>query len=168
MYSEETKRNNELVWASVFIHEINEQNQFDYTLVPERGEESFVDLYAVSQSHKWATLKLQLTYAVELPFIAYEQPSSADYSGKPTMEAIERKFHKLSHQEVDMSDLILVIQGYMNRQTAEKVFAAQEFDKYLSYPFKGIYYVAPAMMSADTDESLQEGFIVPIKGAFHP
>lgn len=167
MYSEEIKRNNELVWASVFIHEINNQNNFDYTLIPERGENSPVDLYAVSQSKKFPELRLQLTHAVELPFISYEQPTTADYSKQPTIDAIERKFEKLTHQGVDLSNLILIIQGYMNKDTATIVFADESFEKYRAYPFKGIYYVSPAVMSGDTDESLQDGYIVAIKDAIN-
>ncbi len=168
MYFEETKRNNEFVWASVFIHEINKQNNFDYTLFPERGEQSPVDLYAVSQSQEYPDLRLQLTHAVEVPFMAYERSVSADYSKQPTIDAIERKYEKLRNSGVDLSGLVLIIQGYMNRETAEKVFDDVEFEKFLEYPFKGIYYVAPPMMSAETQESLQEGFIIPIKGAFKP
>ena len=166
MYNEETKRNNELIWASVFIAEINKQHGLDYVLVPERGENSPVDMYAVSRSDRAPQLQLQLTHAVELPFMAYEKPVSAHYTKHPTIEAIERKYEKLTHQGVDLAKLILVIQGYMNHETAEIVFADEVFAKYRSYLFKGIYYVAPSMMSGDTDESLQEGYVVAIKDAF--
>lgn len=166
MYSEETKRNNEHIWASIFVHEINLQYNFDYNLVPERGEESPVDMYAVSESGEYPQLELQLTHAVELPFMAYEQPISADYTKQPTIDAIERKHEKLERQGIDLSRLILVIQGYMNHEAAALVFADPDFEKYKNYLFKGIYYSAPAMMSGDTDESLQEGYIVAIKDAF--
>lgn len=166
MLIEETKRNNEHIWASVFIHEINRLYRFDYTLVPERGENSPVDMYAVSESKKFPRLELQLTYAVELPFMAYEAPIAADYTRQPTMEAIERKYEKLEHQGEDLSQLILVVQGYMNHETAQIVFSDKIFLKFKQYLFKGIYYAAPAMMSGDTDESLQEGYIVAIKDAF--
>ncbi len=171
MYSEDTKRNNEHVWASIFVHEINRQHGFDYNLVPERGEESPVDMYAVSEGGKFPQLQLQLTHAVELPFMAYEQPVSADYTKHPTIEAIERKYGKLQRQGEDLSRLILVVQGYMNHNTAHMVFADKVFEKYKTYPFKGIYYSAPAMMSGDGNslgvpESLQEGYIVAIKDAF--
>lgn len=169
MYSEETKRNNELVWASVFIHEINKQNNFDYKLVPERGENSPVDVYGVSESGKFPQLELQLTHAVELPFVAYEEPhKGADYTKQPTIDAIERKHEKLTRQGADLSRLILIIQGYMNEETADLVFKDSVFEKFVNYEFKGIYYVTPLMVSGDTKESLQEGFIIPIKGAFHP
>ena len=166
MYSEETKRNNEHVWASIFIHEINKQHHFDYVLVPERGEDSPVDMYAVSDSGNLPQLQLQLTYAVELPFIAYEQAVSADYTKHPTIVAIERKYEKLTRQGTDLGELIIVVQGYMNHESALRVFADPAFDKYKKYPFQGIYYAAPAMMSEDPDESLQEGYIVAIKDAF--
>jgi hypothetical protein len=168
MYAEETKRNNEHVWASVFVHEINQQNNFDYTLVPERGENSPVDLYAVSPSKQFPDLKLQLTHAVELPFMAYEKSAQANYTKQPTIDAIEHKHKKLLRKGADLSSLILIVQVYMNHETAAAVFADKVFEKFENYPFKGIYYVAPAMMSADTNESVQEGFIIPIKGAFHP
>lgn len=167
MYGEETKRNNEYIWASVFVSEINKQHGFDYTLVPERGENSPIDMYAVSQTAQFPQLELQLTHAVELPFMAYEQAASADYTKHPTLEAIDRKYQKLEHQGANLGKLILVIQGYMNYATAQTVFADKVFVKYKNYPFKGIYYVAPSMMSGDTDESLQEGYIIAIKDAFN-
>lgn len=167
MYSEETKRNNEFVWASVFVSSINDSYGFDYTLVPERGEQSPVDMYAVSHSGKLPQLKLQLTHAVELPFIAYEEAAKgANYTKQPTIEAIERKYEKLHRQGADLSELILVIQGYMNHDTAHAVFSDKDFDKYAQYPFAGIYYVAPSMMSGDTEESVQEGYAIAIKDAF--
>ena len=167
MTAEETKRNNEHIWASVFVSGINKIHGFDYSLVPERGENSPVDMYVVSQSGKLPQLELQLTYAVELPFMAYEQPAIANYTKQPTLDAINRKFEKLQHQGEDLGKLILVIQGYMNHETAKVVFADESFTKYKAFPFKGIYYVAPSMMSAETEESLQEGYLIAIKDAFN-
>lgn len=166
MYTEETKRNNEHVWASVFVAEINQQHGFDYTLVPERGENSPIDMYAVSESGKFPQLQLQLTHAVELPFMAYEHTTTANYTRQPTIDAIERKCEKLQRQGADLSQLILIVQGYMNHHIAKTVFTDPVFDKMKDYDFAGIYYVAPPMMSGDTKESLQEGYIVPIKDAF--
>lgn len=164
--SEENKRNNEHVWASVFVREINKQYGFDYFLKPERGENTPVDMYAFSESENLPTLELQLTHAVELQFMAYEQTQDPNYTEKPTIDAIERKNEKLQRQGEDLSRLILVIQGYMNHSTANKVFKDKVFDKYADYDFKGIYYVAPSMMSGDTDESFQDGYIIAIKNAF--
>lgn len=170
MYNEETKRNNELVWASVFAHQINQQYDFDYQLVPEHGENSPVDIYMVSKSDAHPQMALQLTHAVELPFIAYDdEAASANYTKQPTIDAIERKHEKLLHQHIDLSQLILVIQGYMNKETAEQVFADSSFKKFKKYEFAGIYYVAPPMLSSEdggANESLQDGYIVPIKSAF--
>jgi hypothetical protein len=166
MYNEETKRNNEHVWATVFITNINAIFDFDYYLIPERGEKSPVDMYAKSRSGKFKELKLQLTHAVELPFVNYEEAKSANYSRQPTIDAIERKYEKLHRQGANISELILVIQGYMNQDTACAVFSDESFSKYTEYPFAGIYYVAPYMLSGDSDESLQNGYIVAIKEAF--
>lgn len=166
MYAQETKKNDEHVWASIFVAEINYDYDFDYTLVPERTEESPVDMYAVSKSGKFPKLSLQLTHAVELPFIAYETPQTANYSRQPTIDAIERKYEKLSRQGVDLGSLILVVQGYMNLETAKATFADEHFMKYQDYPFKGIYYVVPPMFSDETDETLQDGLVMEIKNAF--
>jgi hypothetical protein len=167
MYVEETKRNNELVWASVFASEINRIHGFDYTLVPERGEDSPVDVYAVSKSKKYPQLQLQLTHAVELPFMAYEEAQNADYTKKPTLDAINRKCEKLKRQGADLTKLILVIQGYMNEETAHAVFADPDFEPIKDYDFAGIYYASPPMLSEDTHESLQDGFIITLKSAFN-
>ncbi|HEX3095944.1 MAG TPA: hypothetical protein VHQ20_02375 [Patescibacteria group bacterium] len=166
MDSEQNKRNDEHVWASVFVQAINDQYGFDYYLVPERGEDSPVDLYCVSESRNLPQLELQLTHAVELPFMAYEETADVNYTEQPTIEAIERKFEKLTGQGEDLSKLILVVQGYMSHKTATKVFTDSIFDKYKHYPFQGIYYAAPSMMSGDTDESFQTGYIIAIKSAF--
>ncbi len=166
MDSETNKRNDEHVWASVFVRSINKQYGFDYDLVPERTENSPVDMYAISKSGNLPELKLQLTHAVELPFMAYEQTQSADYTEEPTINAIEHKNERLTNQGEDLSQIILVVQGYMNHKTAQHVFSDDKFEKYAKYNFKGIYYVAPSMMSGDTDESFQDGYIIPIKDAF--
>lgn len=168
MDTNENKRNDEHVWASVFVRSINKQFGFDYFLVPERGEDSPVDMYCQSESGKLPELKLQLTHAVELPFMAYEDTANANYTNQPTIEAIERKNEKLQRQGADLSQLILVVQGYMNHSTAEKVFSEDVFEKYKQYPFQGIYYSAPSMMSGDADDPhpFQNGYIIAIKDAF--
>ncbi len=166
-YGEETKRNNELVWASVFVNELNRLYGYDYVLVPERGENTPVDMYAVSKSGKVPQLQLQLTHAVELPFMAYEQGTSANYTKQPTIDAIERKCEKLKSQNIDLSQIVLIVQGYMNHKTANKVFLEDKtFKKFTEYDFAGIYYVAPSMMSGDTQEFLQNGYMIPIKDMF--
>jgi hypothetical protein len=166
MLGEEHKRNDEYVWSSIFCSELNKIYGFDYTLHPEHNEDSPIDMNLASLSGKYPQLEVQLTHAVELPFIALESHDSADYSGRPTIEAIERKYEKLTRQGADLTRLILLVQGYMSHEAAIKAFADPAFEKYRSYPFKGIYYSAPAMMSGDTLESLQEGYIIAIKDAF--
>lgn len=166
MFSEETKRNNELVWAAIFTAEINKQHNFDYTIVPEKGENSNVDVYLVSKSKKFPQLQLQLTHAVELPFIAYEEPVAANYTKQPTLDAINRKCEKLQRQGADLSKLILIIQGYMSPTSANFVFTDPDFDPVKKYDFAGVYYVSPPMLSEDTSEELQNGFVVTLKNAF--
>lgn len=166
MYAQEIKKNDEHVWASVFVASINQDYDFDYTLVPERTEESPVDMYAVSKSGEFPKLLLQLTHAVELPFVAYETPQTANYSRQPTIDAIERKYEKLTRQEADLGALILIVQGYMNLETAKATFGDEHFLKYKDYPFAGIYYVVPPMFSDETDETLQDGLVMEIKNAF--
>ncbi len=166
MYFDETKRNNEHVWASVFVHSINQDHGFDYTLVPERGENSPVDMYAVSDSGKFPQLALQLTHAVELPFMAYEKAATANYSKQPTIDAIERKYEKLINQGADLGKIILIVQGYMNLEASKVAFADEAFMKFKQYPFAGIYYVVPPMFADESDETLQDGLVMEIKDAF--
>jgi hypothetical protein len=159
------KKNTELVWASVFVGYLNEEFGFDYTVEPDYEEKSMVDMRAVSISGNHPTLDMQLTFAVEMPFIAFE-PTDHDYTKKPTQEAIDRKLAKCEARGIDCKYLILIVQGYMNRAHAKQAFADSSFKKYAHYPFRGIYYVSPPMKSGETFESLQEGMVVPIKKAF--
>ncbi len=103
---------------------------------------------------------------MELPFIAYETPQTANYSKQPTVDAIERKYEKLTRQRAKLEDLILVVQGYMNLEMAKATFADEDFLKYRDYPFAGIYYVVPPMFSGESDETLQDGLVMEIKDAF--
>ncbi|MDQ3018482.1 MAG: hypothetical protein M3Q64_01275 [bacterium] len=159
------KKNTERIWALVFVDYINKKFGCDYMVAAEFDENSFVDVRAVSESGDHPTLEMQLTYAIEMPFIAYE-PSDLDYTKKPTQEAIDRKMEKFEERGVDASNLILIIQGYMNRGNAKKAFADSSFKEYAHYPLKGIYYVSPPMISGETNESLQQGMVVSIKDAF--
>ena len=159
------KKNTEYIWTAAFVRDWNSRHGTDYVVVPEYDENSVVDMRAVSPSGAHETLDLQLTYAIEMPFIAYE-PTGLDFTKKPTQEAIDRKLKKFQDRHVDPSDIILIIQGYMNRGNAKVAFADSSFKKYAHYPFKGIYYVSPPMVSGDTNESLQSGLVVPIKDLF--
>ncbi len=160
------KKNNELVWAAVFIDWLNNEYDSDYKIEPELGENSPVDMHAVSHTGKFPHLDLQLTYAIELPFVALESGDSSDLTGQPTIEAIERKYQKFLEQGTDMGEIVLVIQGYMKKAIANKVFNDSHFTKYKQYPFKGIYYVSPPMISEETGEHLQMGYVKSIKDAF--
>ena len=82
------------------------------------------------------------------------------------MEAIDRKLEKLQSQGADLTGIILVIQGYMSSAQAQEVFKDQAFAKYRQYPFAGIYYVSPPMISGETDEYMQDGVVIPIKEFF--
>lgn len=165
--NENIKKNNEHVWAAVFVHEINRFHKTDYYIEPEWSEFSPVDMHVVSKSGKHPHLDLQLTYAIELPFVAVDDESKTlDATRKPTIEAIEKKYQKYSEQGTDMTHLILVIQGYMKKSVANKVFNDPEFTKYKKFPFKGIYYVSPPMISEETNEHLQSGYVKAIKEAF--
>lgn len=166
MTNENIKKNDEHVWASIFVNYLNKTRQADYKIVPELAENSPIDMHAVSSSGKNPHLDLQLTHAIEVPFIALKEHMDVDFSSHPTIMAIERKFNRLSEQGVDLSRIVLVIQGFMSHKQAEKVFTHQAFDKYKTYPFAGIYYVSPPMISGETQESLQDGFVIPIKDFF--
>lgn len=160
------KKNNEYVWAEIFIAHINKLYNADYLILPEMTEHSPVDMYAVSRSGNFPKMNLQLTHAVEVPFVALQEHMKVDYSKDPTIDAIEHKRQKLTEQGADLSKIILVIQGYMNTELAKEVFTSEVFGKFNGYPFAGIYYVAPPMVSAETNELMQDGVVVPIKDFF--
>lgn len=166
MTFENTKKNSELVWASTFVNYINKTHGTRYEIIPELGENSPIDMHLECAKCTERHLDLQLTHAVELPFVALQEHAATDFSKLPTMEAIDRKLEKLQSQGADLTGIILVIQGYMNAQQAHEVFTDQAFAKYQSYPFAGIYYVSPPMISGETDEYMQDGVVIPIKEYF--
>lgn len=165
MFEVSEKKQLEQIWSKVFVAKINEAYGFDYEVVVEPEEMSPVDAMAISKSGIRPDLKLQLTFALETSFIAYP-PMASDYTKVPTQRAIDKKLKKYSNQQVDMSELVLLVQGYMSHQAAKYSFADASFKDYAHYPFKGIYYVSPPMFSGDTNEQLQGGVLITIKDAF--
>lgn len=163
-----TKKNSEFVWASTFVNYVNKTYGTRYEIIPELGENSPIDMHLECAMCTEQHLDLQLTHAVELPFVALQEHAATDFSKQPTMEAIDRKLEKLQSQGADLANIILVIQGYMSGSQAEVVFADKAFSKYQNYPFAGIYYVSPPMISGETDEYMQNGVVIPIKEYFKP
>lgn len=166
MTFENTKKNSELVWASTFVNYLNKQHKTNYQINPELGENSPIDMHLECPRCTEQHLDLQLTHAVEVPFVALQEHSAIDYSKQPTIDAIERKKEKLLSQGANLQDIILIIQGYMSETQAKRVFADEVFEKYQSYPFAGIYYVSPPMISGETAEYMQDGVVIPIKSYF--
>ncbi len=166
MRLENIKKNNEYVWASVFVNYLNKQRSSDYRLEPEYGENSPVDMHVISLSGKLPHLDLQLTHAIELPFVALEEHMRVDFSNHPTVLAIQKKQLRLEEQGADLSKLVLIIQGYMNQELADQVFDQNFISKFAKSSFRGIYYVAPPMMSGETNESMQDSVVITIKDAF--
>lgn len=161
-----TKKNSEYVWASTFVNYVNKTQGTNYRVIPEQEENSPVDMHLICESCAHQHLDLQLTHAIEVPFIALQDHMDVDYSKHPTIEAIEHKTIRLTEQKADLSKIILIIQGYMNPEMASKVFADKVFAKYKQSRFAGIYYVAPPMISGETDEFVQDGLVVSIKDYF--
>jgi|GEM_PF-1260401 hypothetical protein len=163
---ENTKKNSEFVWASTFVNFINKTHGTNYEITPELGENSPIDMHLECAQCVEQHLDLQLTHAVEVPFVALHEHSAIDYSKQPTIDAIERKKEKLEAQGADLANIILIIQGYMSASQAKEVFKDKTFDKYKKYPFAGIYYVSPPMINGETDEFMQDGNVVAIKEFF--
>lgn len=159
------KKNTERIWTLAWVRYVNIKLNADYEIEPEYDELTMVDMHAVSKSGKFSKLDMQLTFAIEMPFIAYES-AEIDWTKKPTLEAIDRKLTKCETRGMDCKFLILIIQGYMNKKQVKIAFADPEFKKYAHYPFRGIYYVSPPMISGDTKENLQGGTVYAIKKAF--
>lgn len=166
MTFENTKKNSELVWASTFVNYINKTQKTNYQIHPELGENSPIDMHLECARCTEQHLDLQLTHAIEVPFIALQEHSAVDYSKQPTIDAIERKKERLLSQGANLGEIVLIIQGYMNEVQAREVFRDPTFEKFKSYPFAGIYYVSPPMISAETNEHMQEGVVIPIKSYF--
>jgi hypothetical protein len=166
MKLENIKKNNEFVWASVFVNYLNNTHDYDYHLEPEYGENSPVDMHVISQSGKLPHLDLQLTHAIEVPFVALEDHMKVDFSNHPTVQAIQRKQQKLEEQGANLAKLVLVIQGYMDKELALQVFNEEFRKRFKDSPFLGIYYVAPPMMSDETKEVMQSGVVIAIKDVF--
>lgn len=163
---ENTKKNSEFVWASTFVNHINKTYGTNYEITPELGENSPIDMHLECARCTEQHLDLQLTHAVEVPFVALHEHGAIDYSKQPTMDAIDRKLVKLQAQGAKLDEIILIIQGYMSQAQANEVFADPAFTKYRDYPFAGIYYVSPPMIAAETDEYMQDGVVVAIKEFF--
>lgn len=163
---ENTKKNSEFVWASTFVNFINKTYGTNYEITPELGENSPIDMHLECAHCVEQHLDLQLTHAVEVPFVALHEHSAIDYSKQPTIDAIDRKKEKLEVQGADLSSIILIIQGYMSTSQAKQVFEDKSFEKYKKYPFAGIYYVSPPMINGETDEFMQDGNVVAIKEFF--
>jgi hypothetical protein len=163
--NETIKKSNEYVWASVFVNHINLHYGFDYEVVPEPEEATPVDMRAVSLSLQYPALDLQLTYALETPFVAFPQIAS-DFSKEPTLAAIDKKLEHYRKIGTATEKLILLVQGYMSKTAGKRAFSHPALKRYAHYPFKGIYYVSPPMVSGETNESIQQGFVYTIKDAF--
>lgn len=161
-----TKKNSEFVWASTFVHYINQKHGTNYQINPELAEDSPVDMHLYCPKCADQHLDLQLTHAVEVPFVALQEHMPVDYSKQPTRDAIQHKTDKLTAQHIDLSKIILIIQGYMNATQAKKVFTTADLNEYQDSPFAGIYYVSPPMISGETSEYMQSGLVVPIKDFF--
>jgi hypothetical protein len=166
MEDEIPKKDSEQRWAKILSESLNSQKQSDYAVYPELSENAPVDAYLFSPSKKFPTLNLQLTHAVEVPFIAKDEKQSADYTNLPTAEAIERKKNKLIAQGAELAEIVLVIQGYMDFDSAKKSFDSEGFQKYSTFPFKGIYYISPTMLDAADGTEVQHGFALQIKDPF--
>lgn len=165
MFEVPEKKQLEQIWSKVFVSKINDKHGFDYEVVVEPEELSPIDVLAVSKTNAYPVLKLQLTFALENSFIAYP-PMASDYTEVPTKRAIDNKIERYTNQQIDMTELILLVQGYMSTKAAKYSFADASLKKYAHYPFKGIYYVSPPMFSGETNEQLQGGVLVTIKDAF--
>jgi hypothetical protein len=164
--SDPLKKRKELIWTQVFIEHINKEFGFDYVAEMYDFEDQPVDAVAVSARGIYPKLKFQLTYAVEVPFAYKGVSTEPDYSIKPTRDAIERKAEKFMNHNIYMDDIILIVEGYMSEEQARQDFTEDFKLKCAEYYFQGIYYVAPKMVSAETQEAFQESYIVTLKDAF--
>ena len=159
------KEKDELAWSVAFTEGINFIYRFDYMAEPYPDESSIIDTKAVSVSGQYPILDIQLTHDKEIDFQPTGQIKNVKFSREVLEEAINRKtaesLEKYSKQEV--GNTILVIQGYMPRQWANKINNRELTQAHKDNAFKGIYYVVPPLTSEDGQIEEETGFVMPIK-----
>lgn len=156
------KQEKELFWAKIFIHHINRSRGFDYKVEPHQNIHSLIDTKAVSRSGKYPELNMQLTWVEEIEFNPSKEPTKYLFFNKNKIEeAISRKTPAENTKNV--SNIILLLQGYMAEPWADDILTDQFCDQYKVSPFKGIYYIVRPFTNSSGEEDPKNGSVLPIK-----
>lgn len=157
-----TEQEKELFWTKIFIYYINYSRGFDYKVEPYQNIHSLIDTKAVSQSGKYPELNMQLTWVKEIEFDPSKKPTKYLFFNKNAIEeAIRRKTP--TENAKDVSDIILILQGYMAEPWANDILTDQFCDQYKDSPFKSIYYIVRPTINLNGKEHPENGSVLPIK-----
>lgn len=161
------KQEKELFWAKIFIYYINYSREFDYRVKPHQNIHSLIDVKAVSRSEKYPELNMQLTWVEEFEFNSNKPVTKYLFFNEGNIKkAIERKTNEYIKRREKISNIILLLQGYMAKPWANDILTNEFCNQYKSSPFKGIYYLVRPSTDLKGKEHPKDGQILPIKTMF--
>lgn len=156
MTKEERKSKFEQTWAEIFFSYINDKYNFDYQTKSLPNQISAIDVIGISKSGKFPELKTELTQALHFDI---SRNGIVHLDCDQVENRIDEKIVYYNKKLINLTDKILLIQGHID-------YVDMEYDiiqlrkKYISAPFKGIYYIKCP------DYNKNNSFIMSIKNAF--
>lgn len=164
MSKEQKQKEFENKWARIFLLFINSIYGFDYypSFLPKNIPAK--DIIGISRNSKYPVLNLELTEAKE--FRPKEihltkgdiKKGLKHYDLNQVQASINNKEKKYKERRVDVSEVILLVQGYIGKEWMEDEIEALKL-KNICTSFKGIYYIYPG----DTNE---KEFVMAIKPCY--
>ncbi|PIR05966.1 MAG: hypothetical protein COZ30_00810 [Candidatus Nealsonbacteria bacterium CG_4_10_14_3_um_filter_36_16] len=158
----------ELFWAKIFIYYINRFGGFDYEA--KSYSTTTIDAKGKSRSGEYPELNMQLTWVKEFEFDPNKPVTKYLHFFKENIEeAIGRKTDKYTKgkKKWDVSDIILLLQGYMSRVWANDILTSKFCNQYKSNPFRGIYYLVRPTIDLKGKEHPKNGEVLSIKPCFN-
>lgn len=152
-------------WAEIFFSHINNQHNFDYQAKSLPNNVQVIDVMGISKGGNYQELRLELTEAKkwipeELNFTKEDINNDFGYfDNNQVQQSIDRKIKKYNKKLIDVSSVILLVQGSLSYDWMENCIV-QLKKKYIFASFKGIYYVCP-------DSTKNDSFVMEIKNAFN-
>lgn len=165
------KEKEELEYAKIFVRYINSKFGFDYSAslsslgsikIPRIYPD--VDVVLFSSLRNFKPLFLQLVLNVEFVERFGKRNTKLFSEEKPEI-SIRKKEEKYKNQNKDISNIIILVQGYLPLNEA-KDFVGHV--KYTSSKFKGIYFIIPGGIcrSSKGTIELDKDLVYPLKQAF--
>lgn len=156
MSKKERQSKCEQTWAEIFFSYINDKYNFDYQIKSPPNQISAIDVIGISKSGKFPELKTELTQA-----LLFEDSKNgiAHLDCDQVENRIDEKIAYYNKKLINLTDKILLIQGHIN-YVDMKCDIIQLRKKYITAPFKGIYYIKCP------DYNKNNSFVMSIKNAF--